>query len=278
MRTFVRRLPVLTLVLAAGFAGPAGAADDSGVAIYEQVVRVAARAAIAGVPIGGGAAPDGCVWEVAIVGDRLPVFTAEGEMLVSDTGRWFRRVCAGVVVGVNGFFVTPEGGGFVVPDLAEQAFDALDPISPVWSASPNGTTVPMLVQLPTWLWVEPRYWNGVFIARVETPSGRVWAEAQGRPVSALWATGDGQTVFCGVGGTVWAPGAPTRPPAGGCSHTYRHSSAGTEGRAVTVTVNFAVEGATTTNPGAVPLGVISRTSPPVVVQVAEIQAVQTKGQ
>ena len=176
MRTFARRLPLLTVVLAAGFAGPAAAADESAVAVHEQVVHVTGRVAIVGVPIGGGGAPDGCVWGLASVSDRLPVFTAEGEMLVSDTGRWFRRVCNGVVVGVNGFFVTPEGGGFVVPDLAEQAFDALDPISPQSSSSPNGTTVAMLVQLPTWLWIEPGYWTGVFIARVETPSGRVSGE------------------------------------------------------------------------------------------------------
>ena len=275
MRKVAWRLSLLIVVASVSVAAPARAADEGEVGIHERVVRVAARATIPGVRVSGGADPDGCVWQVVIEDDRLPMYDTDGTGLFSDTGRWFQRMCNGQPVEVNGLFVVPEGGGFAIPDLAEQAFDALDPSEPVWSASPNGTTVAMLVQLPTWLWVEPGYWNAIFVARVATPSGRVWAEARARPTSATWDTGDGQSTSCDDGGTVWEPGSPATTIS--CSHTFRHSSAGTPGRPVTATVDFAVEGRTTTNPTVVAIGAISRTSPPLLVQVAEIQAIGTNG-
>lgn len=275
VRKLAWRLPLLTAVAIIASTSPASAGDEGDVGVHDRVVRVTARATVPGINVSSGADPDGCVWQVVIENDRLPVYDTDGTGLFSDTGRWFQRMCNGQPVEVNGFFVVPEGGGFAIPDLTEQALDALDPADPTWSASPNGTTVAMVTQMPTFLWVDGGYWNAAHTVRVETPSGRVWAEARGRPTVATFDSGDGAPTMCIGGGSAWAPGGSVSGAA--CSHTFRHSSAGTVGREMTVTVDFAVEGRTSVNPNPVPAGTISRTSPPVLVQVAEIQAIETNG-
>lgn len=275
MRKLTWRLPVLIAAVAAIPAAPAHAADEGDVGVRDRVIRVSARATLPGADVRSGGESDGCTWKLMIENDRLPVYDVDGRQLFSDTGRWFQRVCNGQPVDVNGLFVLPEGGGFSIPDLNEQALDALDPGDPTWSASPNGTTVPMVTQMPTYFWVDPTYWTATRTVRVETPSGRVWAEAVGRPIAATFDAGDGTSARCEGGGAAWAPNhsADATP----CSLTFRHSSAGTAGRDVAVTVEFAVEGRTSTNPTPAPAGTIARTSPPLTVQVTEIQAVATAG-
>ena len=275
MRKLTWRLPVLIAAVAAIPAAPAHAADEGDVGVRDRVIRVSARATLPGADVRSGGESDGCTWRLMIENDRLPVYDVDGRQLFSDTGRWFQRVCNGQPVDVNGLFVLPEGGGFSIPDLTEQALDALDPGDPTWSASPNGTTVPMVTQLPTYFWVEPAYWTATRTVRVETPSGRVWAEAVGRPTVATFDAGDGTATRCESGGAVWAPGGASAAEASPCALTFRHSSAGTAGRELTATVEFAVEGRTSTNPTPAPAGTLARTSPPITVQVAEIQAVAT---
>jgi hypothetical protein len=180
VRKLTWRLPVLIAAVAAIPAAPAHAADEGEVGVRDRVIRVSARATLPGADVRSGGESDGCTWKLMIENDRLPVYDVDGRQLFSDTGRWFQRVCNGQPVDVNGLFVLPEGGGFSIPDLNEQALDALDPGDPTWSASPNGTTVPMVTQMPTYFWVDPTYWTATRTVRVETPSGRVWAEAVGR--------------------------------------------------------------------------------------------------
>ena len=277
MRSIAWRFQLLTGLLAVAFAAPAPAyaADDGGVDVHDHVVHVHAHALIPGLEVHNSGEPDGCTWHLVIDNDRVPVYDVDGRPLYSDTGRWFQRICGGQPVDVNGFFVVPEGGGFSIPDVAVQARDQLDPPRPSWSASPNGTSVAMVAQMPTWLWVKPVYWNDAYIVRVETPSGRIWAEARATPSDTSWDTGDGQLTVCANGGTVWHPHA--TPTTADCVHTFRHSTAGTAGRAMTVTVNFAVTGRTSTNTTSAPVGAISRTSAPQLVQVGEIQAIGSNG-
>lgn len=269
-------LPLLILALTVAAAAPAGAEDLAGFDPRGGVVDVGASTRAPGgeSPSGGDGPASACTWRVVVADDNVrAIFGPEGDRLFSDTGRWLQLECNGQAQAVNGQFVVPEGGAVSIADLLEQAYNQLDPPLPVWSASPNGLTVAMVTQLPTWLWIDDGYWNGGFTARASTPSGRVWAEARVHPLSAVWEFGDGSTVRCKAG-SAYAPGAGNGGSS--CTHTFRHSSAGIPGISLEVTVAFAVEGVTSQGT-TVALGELSRTSAPVVVQVAEIQAIETQG-
>jgi hypothetical protein len=244
--------------------------------VVDDVVEVTAVASVPGVSgVSDGDVIDTCTWRLVMTDDLVRgVYSPDGIRAYSDTGRWFQRECDGEVVAVNGFFVVPEGGGFLIGDLLEQALDALDPAAPTWGAAPDGDQVPMVVQMPTWLWVDSAYWDGTFAARAVTPSGRMWAEARGHPATATWEPGDGAAVVCTSAGEPWNDGAGSKPT---CSHTYRHSTAASGPLALTVTVAFEVDGITSIDPNPVPLGSISRTSAPAAVTVGEIQAIETSG-
>jgi len=275
MRVGGRGLPLLIALTLLGIAAPAGAEDGAGFGVRDGVVDADAGSHTPG---SGGSTSDGapsrCTWRVVIADDLTKgVFGPSGERLYSDTGRWLQKVCDGEVEIVDGLFVIPEGGSFAIADLLEQARRTLDPPAPTWSASPNGTTVPMVTQLPTWLWVNGDYWNGGFSARASTPSGRVWAEARATPTSALWQIGDGSTVSCGAG-TAWQAGPQAN--SSDCTYTFRHSTAGTAGTPLSVSVTFDVAGVTSLG-GTAELGALTRTSPPALVQVAEIQAIESNG-
>lgn len=275
MRVVRCGLPVLILAAVGAWAQPAGAADMAGFGPRDGVVDVAASSndpGAGGAGSGGGSASN-CTWRVVIADDNArAIFGPSGERLFSDTGRWLQMECGGQVQAVDGQFALPEGGLVDVAALLAEAFSQLDPPVPAWSASPNGTTVPMVTQLPTWLWIDPGYWGGGFSARASTPSGRVWAEARATPVSASWEFGDGSAIECGAGAAFGA--ASTGSAA--CTHTFRHSSAGSSGTTIAVTVTFSVEGVTSLG-GTEALGEVSRTAGPVLVRVAEVQALETEG-
>lgn len=272
MRIGGRGLPLLTIVAVVALATPVDAADQGDVGIVDDTVLVVAISTVAGE---SWARDDDCSYEVVIEDDlAFGVYEGDGIRVYSDTGRWLRKICDGRTVDVGGFFVFPEGAGYSAPDLLQQAMDVLDPLEPSWSASPNGVEVAMVTQLPTFLWVETAYWGGSFTARVETPSGRVWAEAEAIPSSSTWSPGDGSTVICLGGGEPWNPGMESAGAA--CAHTYLRSTVGTAGALMSVTVTFEVAGRTSTG-GAQDLGQITRTSEPVLVTVGEIQAIETSG-
>ncbi|MCB0993168.1 MAG: hypothetical protein KDB16_19470 [Acidimicrobiales bacterium] len=264
-------LSLLILAIATALAtSPAGAADQGDVGVVENKVEIRASSTMEGEDWGSD--PD-CVYEVVVEDDIPgPVYDTDGTRLFSETGRWLRKICDGEETPVGGQVVFPEGDAFTIPDLLQQAVDSLDPAEPTWAASPNGTSVAMVTQMPVWLWVEPVYWGAAFDARVETPGGRVWAEAHAEPSFTTWSPGDGSTAVCEGPGRQWAPGLDASPT--DCTHTYRTSTAGTTGYPMTVTVTFEVTGETSID-GPVALGPITRTSGPVVVQVGEIQAIET---
>lgn len=259
------------LVAATLATSPALAADEGEVGVVENVVEVTASATVEGYE--SITVDDGdCVWELALEDDLwVGVYDEHGVQIYSDTGAWFQLICDGDVVEVNRMFVAPEGGGFSEEDLLEQAKRIIDPALPTWSSSPDGQTVPMVVQMPTWLWVDESYWAGSYIGRAETPSQRMWAEAKAVPTATIWSPGDGTTVTCAGAGSQWSE-ASADPE---CSHTYRHSTAGSAGLTAAVTVEFEVWGWTSLSPTPVRLGTITRTSAPSTVRVGEIQALET---
>lgn len=276
MRFGRSRVSVLIVAGVMASADPVGAADLAGFDPRGGVVDVGASSNDAGTGSSGSGSTEAsaCTWRVVIADDNVrAIFGPGGERLFSDTGRWLQMECGGQVQVVDGQFALPEGGVVDIAALLAEAYSRLDPPAPSWAASPNGTTVPMVTQLPTWLWIEPGYWGGGFVARASTPSGRVWAEARATPVSASWEFGDGSSVECAAGAAFAAgSGVGTSP----CTHTFRHSSAGTSGTSVAVTVTFSVDGVTSLG-GTEALGDISRASAPVLVRVAEVQALETEG-
>lgn len=274
MRYGTRGLPIVILGALLGVAAPVRAADEGPIGVVEDVVVVRAQEVVPGRSSGDDGEDPECAWEVAIEDDQIlgGVYSVDGQRLFSDTGRWFQRNCGSGPVQINGLFVVPDGGGFELPDMLVQAVRALDPAEPPWASSPDGVAVPMVAQMPVWLWVESSYWGGRFVARAETPSGRVWAEAVAVPVSTSWNPGDGSTVLCPGGGTPYVEGN-VLP---GCSHLFAHSSSVTGDLSMSVAVTFDVLGTTSSEPAPQPAGQISRSSAPLLISVGEIQAIETR--
>ncbi len=181
----------------------------------------------------------------------------------SPTGRWYEVMCDGDIVYV------PEGGPYVtVPGLMAQAIDQLDPPEPELAVVPAELHY---AQLPSWLAVDPVYWNEDRQRRVS--AGRVWVVGHADPAESIWDPGDGTGELppCGAG-TVWQPGLDEA--ANTCAHTYRRSSAGAPGDAFTLTATVTFDVWAESNaPGADAfVGDIQRTTT-LDLQVGEIQAV-----
>lgn len=127
----------------------------------------------------------------------------------------------------------------ILPDpveLARAAYEQLRLPSPTVESSPAGE---QLVGLPTWLWLDRGGWAPVS-ATASVPGVSVTAVA--RPVSVVWALGDGSTVTCSSPGVSYKPSAGPKSASPDCGHTYRASSGGRPGGAyaVTATVHWRV--------------------------------------
>lgn len=81
-----------------------------------------------------------------------------------------------------------------------------------------------VVNLPTWLWVEPR--NQQRTTRTEGPTS---VEVTASVVSVRFDTGDGETLTCPGGGTPYDPARAESAQRSTCTHTWRHSSASAPG-------------------------------------------------
>ena len=107
---------------------------------------------------------------------------------------------------------------------------------PTISTAPPSSS-DLLVQTPTWLWIEQSYWH----AYSETATtGRVSATAIATPVRVTWDLGNGDSIVCPDAGTPWRAGL--AESASTCTYTFRHSSAAEPGHAfdLTATVIFEV--------------------------------------
>lgn len=92
--------------------------------------------------------------------------------------------------------------------------------SPVLHFDPTPATV---VNLPTWLWVDPALWTPV---SVSASAGSVTATAVATPESVVWAMGDGATVPCDGPGAPFRPAVPASDQSTTCSYAYPVSSIG----------------------------------------------------
>lgn len=188
-------------------------------------------------------------------------------------GAWYVYKCdqAGVVDALYRapVWMPDRAPGAVSPaQLAEQARSQLLLPSPRIKANPVGA---QLVNLPTWLWVDPADW-GSRSASAQVPGVVVTAVA--RPTSVSWSMGDGTSVTCSGQGTPFAASGDPRAGSPDCGHVYRSSSAGQVGQAfaVTATVHWAVTWAGAGQSGAFP---DLTTTSAMGLRVAEAQALGT---
>lgn len=170
-----------------------------------------------------------------------PVTAAAGDPAPGQPGAWYVYKCdhAGVIDALYRPPAWIPDGPAAAPSparLAEQARSQLLLPSPRIVANPAGE---QLVNLPTWLWVDPASW-GARSATAQVPGVMVTAVA--RPTSVSWSMGDGSSVSCPGPGAPFPPGGDPWATSPDCGHVYRDSSAAQAGQAfpVTATVHWSV--------------------------------------
>jgi hypothetical protein len=194
----------------------------------------------------------------------------------------------------------PMPGKWVIPACAGPG--AIDPMPPIWVVNPKTQALPaspavlarqalsklalpvpviemappadreQLVNVATWLWIDPVAWRGMSAA---ASAGPVTATAHATPAEVLWSMGDGQLVTCLGPGTPYDPAAPAATTA--CSYTWTKSSAAQPGGAyqVTATVYYEATWAAAGAPGGGSLGLLPGPSAHVAVRVAQSEAINT---
>lgn len=131
----------------------------------------------------------------------------------------------------------PDGStGPSVIEVARRAYAQLYLAAPQIALSPSGE---QLVNLPTWLWLDPEDWTEVS-ATASVPGVSVTAVAA--PQSVSWSMGDGGSVSCSGPGTPFTSGADPASESPDCGYTYATSSAASPGELfpVTATVEWTV--------------------------------------
>ena len=193
-----------------------------------------------------------------------------GTRLFSPTGRWYGASCDGYLA------FLPEGGPAVsVEGLLREAIDSITPSDPVLAVTPHhGRHV---VNMQSWLAVDPAYWNEERVARAA--EGRVEVTATLTPNRTLWDLGNGDVEDC-VGpvdgpGVVWRSGMDDAQST--CSYTYPNPSINPPANTIDISGTVYFEISFTTNaPGTYgPFTPIERTTSETI-QVLEIQAVESR--
>ena len=189
-----------------------------------------------------------------------------------------RMDSAGNGPGGPGYETLPVGAGGAAPPpvdplaLRDTARARIQPKAPAFAMSPTGDpSVPAIVNLATWVWLEPGYWA---TETEEEQQGFVAVRVEAAPIAVRWVMGDGEVKDCDGPGVAWRKGLRAGEGLGECTHLYRHASSISPDRkfhgTVSVTwgyrwwLNGAEQGAFGT----------SQTAPvPFDVVVAEIQAI-----
>lgn len=169
------------------------------------------------------------------------------------------------------------GGGAAPPPpspgaLAVQALNRTPLPAPRVSMSPGGS-IPLLVNLATYLWIDPAQWRPV---TASASAGAVTSTVTATPERVVWDMGQGDTVTCDGPGEPYVPTLSDDAQPSDCKFTYRASSARTPDKTftVTATVEWHVTWSASGAPGGGDLG-ISRRSSTTTVRVAELQVLNT---
>lgn len=173
----------------------------------------------------------------------------------------------------------PAGGGAPAPApspgaLATQAIQRTPLPAPQIAMSPGGS-IPLLVNLPTFLWIDPAQWRP---QTASASAGGVTSTVTATPERVVWDMGQGDSVTCDGPGIPYVPSLPDDAQPSTCKFTYPASSARTGDRTFTVraTIEYHVTWTASGAAGGGDLG-ISRRSSTISVRVAELQALNVTG-
>ncbi|MDP9402848.1 MAG: hypothetical protein M3P85_05825 [Actinomycetota bacterium] len=186
-------------------------------------------------------------------------------------GLWYRKSCTEANGSSSGTVVWIPTRAAVDPAvLAQQALQNTAIPAPLVGMNPRPTQ-PQVVNLPTWLWIDPAAWAPV---SATASAGGVTVRTTAGPQSVIWDMGNGEKMTCDGPGKPYNYTARDADQHPTCSYTYRHSSATATGGVfpVTATVVWRVRWTVVGGAGGGDLGTASRTAT-VAVRVAEIQAV-----
>lgn len=183
-------------------------------------------------------------------------------------GQWAWKYCGGEAVDLVFLADAQPVDPYV---LAQSAKAQLSPPLPRPRTNPTADRS-QLVNLRTWLWIDPGAWQPLSSPPISL--GGVTVTATASPTSVRWEMGDGAVVTCPGPGTPYDPSRPEAAQSTGCAHTYKRSSAGKPNQLYTVrvTITYGVSWTVTGAPGGGDLGVID-SSETLGLRVAEGQAV-----
>jgi len=271
----LRRLTVLAL--ATSFVTLATAiaarADGTGDAWTDgQHIGAGASSGGSGDAATGGGGASKCEWELL---DAAGQTSAEdmsqhgwGDPHGPGPGAWYRRICSDPS-GLSTGTVAWVANAVDVAALAQQAADAVAIPRPSVHFNPSEQQG-AVVNVPTWLWVDPASWQPV---TAQASAGGVVVTATAAPQRVEWDMGNGDRIVCHGPGTPYDSGRPTDQQSTSCSYTYRSSSAGQPNATykVTATVVWAITWTAAGAPGGGSLGTAPQ-SQSVRLPVKEIQA------
>jgi hypothetical protein len=233
-------------------------------------------------PGSGGAGGRPCTYQQANVpGDPSTELVVTPDMVGqrrgTPNGTWYFYQCPDpqAPLGVRtGVIFVPTAQPAVPPAVLAQQASKFVPAPPPGIQTSPPATVDQVVNVPTWLWVDPATW-GSRSATASVPNESATVTAT--PVSVTWTMGDGTKVVCRGPGTPYTARTDPARPSPTCGHTYRRSSARQAGLrypvAATTTwaLRWTATGAVTTSGTLAPL---LRTST-VSLRVAEAQTVNS---
>ncbi len=197
----------------------------------------------------------------------------------ANDGAFYWKTCGGQDANRSGSFLAgatflpngSRGASAPVVDpavLAQQALQQVPLPAPSMAMAP-GSNIPLLVNLATFLWIDPAQWRPV---KASASAGAVTSTVTATPERVVWNMGQGESVTCGGPGKPYDPTLSDAAQPSDCKFTYRASSARSPDKTftVTATVEWHVTWAASGAPGGGDLG-ISRRSSTTTVRVAELQ-------
>ncbi len=131
-------------------------------------------------------------------------------------------------IGYTGAYAAWAVGGpppqLVLDLLIARAYASVElPTTTGTSSPPGDTTIPMITQLPTWLWIDNTTWNANYTATTPPLYGTT-ATVTATPVNVTFEA-DNQTIDCGPNtGTPYDLTKDEDDQTTNCSLTYNHAS------------------------------------------------------
>jgi hypothetical protein len=177
--------------------------------------------------------------------------------------------------GTYTFWVPPEQEPDAVDPvgLAEEAVERMRLVSPTLGMTPLNPEAPMVVGVPTWLWLADDGPHAFGPITRSATAGSTTVTATARVTRVSWDMGDGTVVSCSTAGTPWAPARGTGPSPT-CGHTYARPSIDEPDRTfdVTATAHWQVDWSGAGQTGQITFSLSGTRE----LEVTEVQVLQTR--